>query len=275
MAMSKQLDLFLDTMLVSTQAPDQNRATDVRTQDAPDDMLYADQQASLTQQLQHELQSRCNLGIALTITDNTSSMMSLRYIPNENLVRVRLHRMFLSAPEELRKALAYWVKHPRSQKYGRLFREFIVDRNHEIRNAQGRALKIVTKGNIYDLKAIFDELNQEYFNESITVAITWGRDCSRNIRSIRFGGFFPDEQLIRIHPRLDRAFVPSYIIRYIVYHEMLHAHLGIEQTTSGRRNIHPKAFKQKERAFPDYEKAIAWIENSTNLHRILRRSRKL
>ncbi len=109
---------------------------------------------------------------------------------------------------------------------------------------------------------------------SIDVPISWGRDSGRNTRSIRFGGYYPGEALIRIHPRLDQSFVPKYVIRYIVYHEMLHAHIGIEQTEGGRRSIHPRTFKRMERTFPEYEKAVAWIEDSGNLRRILRRPRR-
>jgi len=273
MAISKQLDLFLDNMLVCADEPQQGASEPVTVHTLPDNLLYANQQSTLTRQLQEELQLRCKLGLALTITDNTSTMMSVRHFTNGKPVHVRLHRMFLTAPETVRKALAYWVQHPRSRKYGALFRDFIVARNHEIRNAEARALPPVTRGKFYDLKAIFDELNHCYFNDAINVAISWGRDCGRNTNSIRFGGFYPNEQLIRIHPRLDQAFVPLYIIRYIVYHEMLHVHIGIEQTENGRRSMHPKAFKQKEMAFPDYKKAIAWIEDGSNLRRILRRSR--
>jgi len=200
-------------------------------------------------------------------------MMSVRHLTNGTQVRVRLHHMFLTAPKEVRHALAHWVKHPRSRKYGTLFKEFIVARNDEIRNVETRASLPVTRGNYYDLKEIFDELNQRYFENGIDVAISWGRDCGRNTRSIRFGGYYPNERLIRIHPRLDQSFVPLYIIRYIVYHEMLHAYIGIEQTEGGRRSMHPRVFKRLEVAFPDYEPAIAWIENDDNLRRILRRSR--
>ena len=272
MATTKQLDLFLDYMLVCADELEPSAQEQVSVTQLPD-LPYVNQHATLSQQLQEELRLRCKLSIALTITDNTSTMMSVRHSLNGEPVRVRLHRMFLTAPESVRKALAYWVQHPRSRKYGLLFREFIVARSHEIRNTEARVLPLVTRGTHYDLKAIFDDLNHNYFADAIAVAISWGRDSGRNTRSIRFGGFYPNEQLIRIHPRLDQAFVPAYIIRYIVYHEMLHAHIGIEQTENGRRSMHPKAFKQMEMAFPEYEKAIAWIENSSNLRRILRRSR--
>jgi hypothetical protein len=273
MAMTRQLDFFQDNMLVSCETQQQQIPADPFVAPPQSDDLYGEQQTRLTQLLQEELEKRCSLPIKLTVTDNTSTMMSVRHSLNGDPVRVRLHRMFLTAPKEVRNALVHWVKHPRSRKFGVLFREFIVAHTHEIRNAATRAASPVTRGTYYDLKEIFDDLNRCYFDNAITVAISWGRDCGRNLHSIRFGGYYPGEQLIRIHPRLDQSFVPPYIIRYIVYHEMLHAHLGIEQTENGRKSIHPRAFKRMESAFPDYAQSIAWIENSSNLCKILRRCR--
>lgn len=272
MAMSRQLDLFQDNMLVSCETQEPVPADPFLVKPLSDEP-YTEEQKHLTLQLQEELEKRCCLHVKLTVTDNTSTMMSVRHSLNGDPVRVRLHRMFLTAPKEVRNALVHWVKHPRSRKHGVLFKEFIVAHTHEIRNAASRTLSPVTRGTYYDLKEVFDDLNGSYFNNAINVAITWGRDCGRNLRSIRFGGYYPGEQLIRIHPRLDQSFVPPYIIRYIVYHEMLHAHLGIEQTENGRKSIHPRAFKRMEAAFPEYPQAIAWIENSSNLHKILRRCR--
>ena len=40
--------------------------------------------------------------------------------------------------------------------------------------------------------------------------------------------------LIRIHPVLDRREVPSYFLESVVYHEMLHHHLGGVSDGAGR-----------------------------------------
>lgn len=271
--MNEQLDLFYNNTAASCESAATVCAVPQELRSPADQSDEADQ-ALLTRQLHEELQYRSGLHISLTVTDNTSTMMSVRHLPDGSKACVRLHRMFLTAPTEVRKALAYWIKHPRSRKHGALFRDFIVARSHEIRSGVARANMPVTQGRYYDLKEIFRELNQRYFDNAIDVAISWGRDCGRNTRSIRFGGYYPNEQLIRIHPRLDQAFVPAFVVRYIVYHEMLHAHIGIEQTEGKRRSMHPRIFKRMEAAFPEYEPALAWIENGDNLRRVLRRSRR-
>lgn len=274
MVMNKQLDLFPDEVPVPHETSTKTGQPDSTPPLFLEPLVESEQIVLVATKLQEELQTRCGLPVALTITDNTSTMMSLRYLSNGSQVRVRLHRMFLTAPKEVRTALAYWVKHPRSRKHSVLFREFIVTRNHEIRSVEARGHLLITGGQYHNLLDIYKELNQAFFENGIDVAISWGRDSGRNTHSIRFGGYYPGECLIRIHPRLDQSFVPTYVVRYIVYHEMLHAHLGIEQTESGRRSIHPRIFKQMEKAFPEYEQAIVWIENSGNLRRMLRRTRR-
>jgi len=51
--------------------------------------------------------------------------------------------------------------------------------------------------------------------------------------------------------------VPRYFIEFVVYHEMLHADMGTEEH-EGRRSIHSREFRKRERLFEDYERAMAW-----------------
>ena len=225
---------------------------------------------ALAEALRLELERRSACRIMLTITNNTSNLMSVAVAPGGGQAKLRLHHMFLDAPEEVRVALAHWVRHPKSRKYGDRFRSFIAQRNHQIRKSQPAPARIITKGAVYDLKPIFDELNVSFFSSTVEAAISWGKGSPGPMRSIRFGSYYEATRLIRIHPRLDQAFVPFFVVRYIVYHEMLHAHLGVSRNENGRRQIHPRRFKVMESSFPDYRQAVAWIEDPENLNRILR-----
>jgi hypothetical protein len=219
--------------------------------------------------LQSALASCSGLRISLTVTDNTSSMMSVKYERSRTMARVRVHRMFLSAPPEVVRALGLWVKSPRERKGDGLLNAYIRANDHQIRR-DTHAARTETRGEHLDLKTLFDELNRRHFSGAVSAAITWGRMPElRRRRSIRFGSYYPREDLIRIHPFLDQAFVPAYFVRYIVFHEMLHAYLGMEESASGRQRIHTAAFKRLERAFPDYARAAAWQDNSKNLGKLL------
>lgn len=124
---------------------------------------------------------------------------------------------------------------------------------------------------VHDLGRYFNELNAAHFDNSVTAAITWGRRPSPGRRrSIRFGSYTASDHIIRIHPLLDQEFVPEYFVRYIVFHEMLHAHLGTPESSNGRRTVHGRDFLAHERTFPDYARAMAWQENLANLRHLLR-----
>ena len=107
------------------------------------------------------------------------------------------------------------------------------------------------------------------------VPITWGKlPTIRRRRSIRLGSYSEEDELIRIHPYLDQPQVPEFFIKYIVFHEMLHAHLGVEVLASGRRNVHSREFNRKERAYHEYDRAVAWQETPKHLNRLLRPPKK-
>lgn len=62
---------------------------------------------------------------------------------------------------------------------------------------------------------------------------------------------------IGIHPALKRA--PRYVVRYLVFHEILHLaippHKGVH---------HPPAFGVAERLWPDYRRSCAYLDGPVN-----------
>jgi hypothetical protein len=128
------------------------------------------------------------------------------------------------------------------------------------------------RGRYHDLDVILEEVRARYFPDCAAVKIRWGRWSGHTrTRSIRFGVYLPEVQLIRIHPALDQAFVPRLFVEFIVYHELLH-HVIPPIRFNGRYQIHSPAFRQRERQFPAYTWAIAWRQRS--LPRLLRSNRR-
>lgn len=216
-----------------------------------------------------ELIAHTGWNIQLRITNNASTMMTLRH-PSLSEARVGLHHMFLRAPQPVRRALAAWIKRPNSKTAGKVLNQYIKDQNHLIRVKPPRTEKFRTKGVNFDLAELYRDVNRSHFEDRVDCGITWGRiPTIRRRRSIRFGSYVPGDHLIRIHPYLDQPFVPAYFVRYIVFHEMLHADMGIAELPSGRRVIHSAEFKRREMAYPDYDRAIAWMEVPRNLRKLL------
>lgn len=208
--------------------------------------------------------------VDLTVTDNTSTMMTVQRDKENGGLRLRIHRMFLEAEPQVIRALGDWVRRPRSGESGAVIDEFIRQHRHLIRRRRRRN-HLLTEGLCHDLREMFDSLNRKFFGGAVTAKITWGRmPPSRRRRSIRFGSYTAEDHLIRVHPLLDQEFVPDYFVRYIVFHEMLHAFLGLGRATNGRRSVHSAEFRRMEKAYPDYERALAWQSCTANLRRLLR-----
>ena len=52
--------------------------------------------------------------------------------------------------------------------------------------------------------------------------------------------------------------VPRWFVRFVLFHELLHAALGAERDSAGRRLHHGPRFRAIERAHPDHERALRW-----------------
>ncbi len=125
-------------------------------------------------------------------------------------------------------------------------------------------------GRFFDLGAIFTKLNARYFGNRLQkYTIVWGR--KRKLRPkdyIVFGTIQEDDRVIRIHPLLDRPFVPHWFLEYVIYHEMLHAVVPDRYYESGKRVVHHEEFNRLERKFRWFRRAKCWEEE--NLGRFLR-----
>jgi len=224
-----------------------------------------------TDLLRAELERRTGLGIDLTITNNRSTMLSVRHGRSRRSLQVRLHQMFLSADTKVIRSLAVWLTNRNSKRDAAVVDAFINNNVHRVRPDRTGNNGFITKGDVFDLAVLYQRINATYFDNAVRVNITWGRmPPARRRRSIRFGSYYPTDNLIRIHPLLDQPFVPPFFMRYIVFHEMLHAYLGIEESETGRRRYHTRDFAEMEEQYPDYARAVAWQSNPANLRRLLR-----
>ncbi len=202
--------------------------------------------------------------IRLTITDNRRTMMTSKL--SRGTLHLRLHHMFLRAPQDVWDALALYLSDmDRDGRAGRLLDRFIEANMDQVRRAVGRLQPI---GRVHDLQPIFDRLNQEFFHGASNARVTWGRPGSRRYRrSIQLGCYVADDDLIRMHPCLDQSFVPEFYVAWVMFHEMLHEAYGVEEV-NGRRHVHPPEFLALEQTYPDYDRARAWEER--HLPRLLR-----
>ena len=205
--------------------------------------------------------------VALHVTDNKRVLISQKR-EGDRLV-VRVHHVFLRAEPAVLDALARYV-HRRDAKDGALIDAFLSRESDYLRRSRNRR-KTATRpqGKVHDLESILDEVARDHFDETISLPrITWGKrsGVARKRRSIQLGTYECEESLIRIHPALDREWVPRIYVAFIVYHELLH-HLIPPVERGGKLHVHTAEFRRLERRFTAYDEARRFERE--NLSRLL------
>jgi len=207
--------------------------------------------------------------VTVVWTNNRSIMLSLKGQAHDGY-HLRLHRMFLQAPDTVWHALVAYIRNTQGAARD-ILRTYIQQHQQTVRQTpqpSPRVPLLQARGLYFDLEAIYQELNQTYFANRIQARITWSRQPSRRPRtSIRFGSYHARDRLIRIHRLLDQAFVPRYVVENVVFHEMLHQ-LIPRQRVNGRWCIHPPVFRQYEQRFRYHRQAERW--QCRHLSRLLR-----
>ena len=219
------------------------------------------------QALERKIELAVQGPVQLAVTDNRQRMIT--HTRERGTLRVRVHMMFLDAAEAVQDALVDYITHA-DREASQVVGAFIDKNSHRIRASRRIRGPIRTQGKAHDLREIFDRVNEAYFGGNLgEVLITWGRRTKppAGRRTIKLGSYSAQERLIRIHPVLDRKWVPRYFLSYIVYHELVH-HVVPPVRVAGHVILHPPEFLLREREFRQYDRAIAWEE--AHISRLLR-----
>jgi hypothetical protein len=127
---------------------------------------------------------------------------------------------------------------------------------HLVRQERGRKIMLAPQGNAYDLDAIFEQLNQEFFHGLMArPQLGWSARRSRRL----LGHYDPSHNAIVLSRLLDAPSVPRLVVEYVLFHEMLHLRFPVKHG-GARRSIHPKEFKEAERQFPRLAEALALLK---------------
>ncbi|MHC4974781.1 MAG: hypothetical protein ACYTG3_20890 [Planctomycetota bacterium] len=196
------------------------------------------------------------LGRRVEVAYGRARTVPVQVVDDHRTLRVRLHRFFAEAPPEVRDALGAWLRAGRRARRacGRLD-AWIDARLEALPPPPPRRARLRQRGEHHDLAGLAAPLfDAEFildFEERGRPGVTWGRrGRSRARRSLHLGSYAPAGHVVRVHPVLDRPSVPAWFVRYVLFHEILHAALpGAD---------HGPAFRARERAYPDYGRAAAW-----------------
>lgn len=110
-------------------------------------------------------------------------------------------------------------------------------------------------GQHQNLLEIFGRVKNQYFDPSFTQPrLTWNKTLTYN----KYGHYIPASDTVMISMSLDAPDTPDYVLDFVMYHELLHKAFGFRGNQS-RLYAHHKAFRQKEKQFPHYEQAQAYL----------------
>lgn len=127
---------------------------------------------------------------------------------------------------------------------------------HTVKRQRGRKTIRQPNGKHYDLTELFDELNVEYFDGlMVSPKLGWSVRESKTT----LGHYDPAHHVIVLSRVLDTEQAPRIVVRYVMFHEMLHLKYPTEQRDA-RRCVHTKEFKAAERRFKGYEEALVQLK---------------
>ncbi len=194
-----------------------------------------------------------------------------------------------NAPDEIKAALIDWALLPVSdrRKESLLVKKSKADLEHRIQSyikelnipllrstsIKPEVLEKRTMGCKFDLRSIFESINDKYFDGSLRALLRWGsRSSLTSYQSSRVAADGTSFHLITIAGVYNHPDVPQFAIEAVMYHEMLHIAVP-PYLKNGRHVIHGPEFKRCERMFEHYQQWREWEKRS--LRALARRMKKV
>jgi len=112
-------------------------------------------------------------------------------------------------------------------------------------------------GKLLLLQQTLNQVNGSYFHyEKLPIIkLSKGQDKSKR-RAIIFGTYHAKKDEIKIHPVLLQEHLPSFVLEFVIYHEMLHYQdRDILLIRKKGDRVHTKEFRQREKQFLHCEEA--------------------
>lgn len=184
----------------------------------------------------------------------------------DGVLHVRISDLLAGAPQNVIEAIAHILlakiyKKSIATIHSTRYRRYVSSHDistkaHLLRQMRGRKRIESAQGKVYDLEAIFEELNLRFFHGLMgRPQLTWSRNHARN----HLGHYDPAHNAIVVSRVFDHERVPRYAVEYILYHEMLHLKHPVKLRGS-RRCVHGPEFQAEERQFPDLKEAKEFLK---------------
>jgi hypothetical protein len=172
-----------------------------------------------------------------------------------NATLLKVHAGFQNADQQVWQSLLQCALGQPAAASERLYREFAEseDFNETLFELESFAAPSdpPTRGHAHDLDESFARVNAAYFGGLMPKPkLVW----NRTLTARKFGHYQPGRDTIMISVTLDAASVPTSLVDFVMYHELLHKKHG-SLIVNGRRLAHSPAFRADERRFAEYDEA--------------------
>jgi len=172
-----------------------------------------------------------------------------------NAMLLKVHAGFQNADQQVWQSLLQCSLGQPAAASERLYREFAEseDFNETLFELESFAAPPAppTRGHAHDLDESFARVNAAYFGGLMPKPkLVW----NRTLTARKFGHYQPGRDTIMISVTLDAASVPTSLVDFVMYHELLHKKHG-SMIVNGRRLSHSPAFRAEERRFAEYYEA--------------------
>ena len=122
------------------------------------------------------------------------------------------------------------------------------ERINQMRSRRVRLRHTAPQGRHFDLVALFDQLNEKYFQGGLKRPnVGWSTRSWRR----QFGCYDPGPNQILLNRRMDRPGIPQFVVEYVLFHEMLHVKHPTRR--SGCTLVsHSPEFRAEEKRFDQF-----------------------
>ncbi len=176
-------------------------------------------------------------------------------------LHVRITDLLEGAPAPVTEALAYILlgklyRKPIPRIYTHRYRLYLNRRDmrrqmHLVKQIRGRKFISGPQGKHQNLEAIFERLNQKFFDGLLgRPLLGWSRRRSRSM----LGHFDPSHNAIVISRIFDQEGTAELALEYVMFHEMLHLQYPVDHS-GARRRVHTREFREAEKKFPGLAEA--------------------
>lgn len=128
---------------------------------------------------------------------------------------------------------------------------------NRVRSRRVRRVPTLAQGRHHDLAALFERLNQQYFDGELhRPHIAWSTRSWRR----QFGCYDPGPNQIVLNRRMDRPGIPQFVVEYVLYHEMLHVKHPTRRSGCSLLSHSPE-FRSEEKRFAQFTIARKFLDH--------------